>query len=66
MEFLQTHHINFQSKCKDGFSIEKPHLKMNSTANLVVICEKCHTDLHNNKIDIKGKVSTSKGKVIKK
>lgn len=66
MEFLQTHHINFQSKCKDGFSIEKPHLKMNSTANLVVICEKCHNDLHNNKIDIKGKVSTSKGKVIKK
>lgn len=66
MEFLQTHHINFQSKCKDGFSIEKPHLKMNSAANLVVICEKCHNDLHNNKIDIKGKVSTSKGKVIKK
>lgn len=66
MEFLQTHHINFQSKCKDGFSIEKPHIKMNSTANLVVICEKCHNDLHNNKIDIKGKVSTSKGKIIKK
>jgi len=66
MEFLQTHHINFQSQCKNGFSIEKPHIKMNSTANLIVICEKCHNDLHNNKIDIKGKISTSKGKLIKK
>jgi len=67
MEFLQTHHINFQSKCKDGFSTEKPHIKMNSDANLVVICEKCHTDLHHNKIDIKGKILTSRGKkLIKK
>jgi DNA mismatch repair protein MutS len=66
MEFLQTHHINFQSKCKDGFSVEKPHIKTNSPANLVVICEKCHNDLHLNKIDIKGKVLSSKGKIIKK
>ncbi len=66
MEFLQTHHINFQSKCKDGFSVEKPHIKTNSPANLVVICEKCHNDLHLNKIDIKSKVLSSKGKIIKK
>jgi DNA mismatch repair protein MutS len=66
MEFLQTHHINFQSKCKDGFSIDKPHIKMNSPANLVVLCEKCHNELHSDKIDIKSKTLSSKGKIIKK
>lgn len=61
-KFLETHHINFQSKCKDGFSIEKPHLKMNSVANLTVICEECHDALHKNEIKIEKKISTSKGK----
>jgi len=61
-KFLETHHINFQSNCKDGFSIDKPHLKMNSVANLTVICEKCHDALHNKEIKIEKKTSTSKGK----
>ncbi len=64
MSFLQTHHINYQSKCKDGFSIDKPHVAINSKANLVVICEKCHNSVHNNEIKINKKVATSKGKKI--
>ena len=64
MSFLQTHHINYQSKCKDGFSIEKPHIAINSKANLAVICEKCHNSIHKDEIVIEKKVSTSKGKKI--
>ena len=63
-KFLETHHINFQSNCKDGFSIDKPHIAMNSKANLVVICESCHDSIHKNEIKIEKKVVTSKGKKI--
>ena len=62
VRLLETHHINFQSKCKDGFSVEKPHVAMNSSANLIVICEKCHDSIHNDKIKIEKKVATSRGK----
>jgi DNA mismatch repair protein MutS len=61
---LETHHINFQSKCKDGFAIDKPHVPMNSKANLIVICEKCHNSIHKDEIKIEKKVITSKGKRI--
>ncbi len=64
MSFLQTHHINYQSNCKDGFAIDKPHVSMNSKANLVVICEKCHNSIHKDEIKINKKVATSKGKKI--
>jgi DNA mismatch repair protein MutS len=64
ISLLETHHINFQSKCKDGFSIEKPHIPINSPANLVVICNKCHDSIHNNEIKIEKKIITSKGKKI--
>lgn len=64
MEFLQTHHINYQSKCKDGFSIDKPHIAINSKANLIVICENCHNSIHKNEIKIEKKILTSKGKKI--
>jgi len=59
---LETHHINFQSKCKDGFAIDKPHIAKNALSNLAVICESCHDALHKNEIKIEKKVSTSKGK----
>ena len=65
MSSLQTHHINYQKDCKDGFSIEKPHLKMNSSANLTVICETCHNKIHSNEITIDKKIMTSKGKKLK-
>ena len=63
---LETHHINYQKDCKDGFSIDKPHLKMNSQANLTVICEECHDKIHSNEITIDKKIMTSKGKKLHK
>jgi len=65
MSFLQTHHINYQSKCKDGFAIDKPHIAMNSKANLTVICEDCHNKIHKDEIKVEKKVATSKGKILK-
>jgi len=62
IKMLETHHINFQSNCKDGFAIDKPHIAKNALSNLAVICESCHDALHKNEIKIEKKVSTSKGK----
>jgi hypothetical protein len=59
---LETHHINFQKDCVDGFVKDKPHIKKNSKANLAVICQKCHDKTHNNEIKIKGYKQTSKGR----
>lgn len=58
---LDTHHINFQKNCKNGFSLDKPHLKKNQAANLVILCKKCHTDVHNNKIIINGWKDSTNG-----
>jgi DNA mismatch repair protein MutS len=59
---LETHHINEQKDCVDGFSKNKPHIQKNSKANLIVICEKCHDKVHNKEINIEGYVMTSSGK----
>ncbi len=59
---LETHHINFQKDCEDGFVKEKQHIPKDSKGNLVVICSKCHDDIHNNKINVKGTIMTSNGK----
>ena len=64
VKLLETHHINFQSKCKDGFAIDKPHVGMNSKANLIVICETCHDSIHREEIKVEKKVVTSRGKKI--
>ena len=37
---------------------------MNSEANLVVLCKKCHRDVHNDKIIINGYNETSKGRIL--
>lgn len=58
---LDTHHINYQKDCKNGFVENKPHLKMNAKANLAVLCKKCHTDEHNGVLKIKGYKKTSSG-----
>lgn len=63
---LETHHINFQKDCVDGFVKTKPHIKKNDMANLMVICEKCHDKLHNDEFKIEGTVMTSMGRKIKK
>lgn len=62
---FDTHHINFQKDCKNGFVKSKPHMKMNSRANLIVLCKSCHHKVHKNEINIYGYVVTTKGKIVK-
>ena len=59
---LNTHHINHQKDCVNDFVKDKPHIKKNSSANLTVLCEECHKQLHKNEIDIIGTVMTDKGR----
>jgi hypothetical protein len=61
---LDTHHINFQKDCKDGFVIKKPHLPKNSKANLIVLCKKCHHKVHHGKLEINGYLDTSIGRKV--
>lgn len=62
---LETHHINFQKDCVDGFVKNKSHIKKNDKCNLIVLCQKCHDKIHNGKLNIEGYMMTSKGKQIK-
>uniref|UniRef100_A0A6C0ECV4 DNA mismatch repair proteins mutS family domain-containing protein n=1 Tax=viral metagenome TaxID=1070528 RepID=A0A6C0ECV4_9ZZZZ len=62
---LETHHINYQKDCKDGFVVDKPHIQKNAKANLVVICESCHDKIHSGELSVKGYTMTSGGKKIK-
>jgi DNA mismatch repair protein MutS len=62
---LETHHIQFQKDCINEFSKNKPHIKKNSKANLIVLCNECHDKIHNNTFSVEGYVMTSKGKSIK-
>jgi DNA mismatch repair protein MutS len=59
---LETHHINFQKDCKNGFVKNKSHIAQHSKQNLAVLCQKCHDKLHNNEISLDGYVQTTKGK----
>ena len=61
---LETHHINFQKDCVNGFVKDKQHIKKNQESNLVVLCNECHDKIHNGKLIINGYVMTSKGKTI--
>jgi DNA mismatch repair protein MutS len=61
---LDTHHINFQKDCKDGFVASKPHLPMNNEANLSVLCKECHHKVTYGKLEIYGYVDTINGPVI--
>ena len=38
---------------------------MNSKANLIVLCKKCHYDVHHNKLEINGYEYTSDGRKLK-
>ena len=66
---LETHHIVFQKEYKETpygeINNKKFHLVKNHKSNLVVLCQKCHDDLHNNKIQINSLVQTSNGVQIK-
>ena len=62
--YFDTHHINHQKDCTNGFVNIKPYLKMNSKANLIVLCKNCHHDAHHNKLNIVGYTYTSKGRIL--
>lgn len=59
---LETHHILFQKDFTDNFSEAKPHIKKNSKANLIVLCNDCHDKLHRGEFKIDGYQMTSNGK----
>jgi len=62
---LETHHINFQKDCVDGFVKSKKHIKKNDKSNLVVLCDECHDKIHNDTLSIDSTVMSSSGKKIK-
>jgi DNA mismatch repair protein MutS len=62
--FLETHHINEQKNCLNGFVKDKPHVPMNSPCNLIAICKKCHLDVHNGLVTIDGIKSTTSGPML--
>ena len=62
---LESHHIHFQKDCwADGKIKEKPYLNKNRLSNLVILCRKCHTQVHQGEIVIKGYVDTSIGPLL--
>lgn len=62
---LETHHIHFQSNCcSSGKIIVKPHLTKNELYNLVVLCRKCHTRVHQREIVVRGYIDTSVGPLL--
>ena len=56
---LETHHIIFQKDAVNN--IVNGYQHKNNANNLVVICQQCHDDVDRGKINIAGKVETSKG-----
>jgi 5-methylcytosine-specific restriction endonuclease McrA len=61
---LETHHINHQKDCEDGFVKAKPHIKKNQIFNLMILCQNCHDKIHNDNIEIEGIKMTSRGKKV--
>ena len=59
---LDTHHINFQKNCIEGFVKNKEHIGKNFECNLVVLCKECHRKVHAGSIIINGYDDTSNGK----
>lgn len=59
---LETHHINQQKDCIDGFVTGKNHVMKNGEYNLMVVCDKCHDKIHDKRIQIKGYQMTGRGK----
>jgi DNA mismatch repair protein MutS len=58
-ENLHTHHIIPQAVFKNGTS--SVTFEKNIKHNLVPLCEKCHNDVHNGILEIKGYITTTTG-----
>jgi DNA mismatch repair protein MutS len=62
---LETHHINFQKNCKNGFVDDKQYIKKNDVCNLIILCADCHDKIHAGEIKVDGYIMTTKGRQIK-
>ena len=62
---LESHHINMQKDFVSGINGQinknKKHVVKDSTANLIVLCSKCHDNLHSGNFTISGLVKSSSG-----
>jgi DNA mismatch repair protein MutS len=56
------HHIEYQRTADDKGYIN--HYHKNRFFNLVALCNKCHDDVHHNKMKIEGYIDTSEGVVL--
>lgn len=63
---LETHHINHQQLYDGNFMNDKnkAHIQKNQINNLMVLCDKCHDKVHNEKIKIDSYKMSSHGKKI--
>lgn len=60
---LHVHHIDEQHTADNNGYIK--HFHKNDEHNLITLCEKCHNDVHSNKLLIEGYFSTSQGIQVK-
>jgi DNA mismatch repair protein MutS len=64
-EKLECHHINMQkdfiNTINGQLNIKKKHIVKDSKANLIVLCSKCHNNLHSGNFSISGLTNTSNG-----
>lgn len=62
---LESHHINMQkdfvSDINGQINIKKKHILKDSKANLIVLCSKCHDNLHSGNFTISGLVKSTNG-----
>lgn len=62
---LESHHINMQkdfiSDINGHINKNKKHIVKDSKANLIVLCSKCHDNLHSGNFTITGLVKSSNG-----
>lgn len=64
-EKLESHHINmqkdFKSTINGQINSKKKHIVKDSKANLIVLCSKCHDNLHSGNFTISGLTKTTSG-----
>ena len=61
---MEVHHIQQQKDSDEHGFIHNSHVHKNRLSNLVVLCDKCHDQVHAKAISIDGFVQTSNGKVL--
>jgi hypothetical protein len=62
---LESHHINWQkdyiNTSNGHINKKKLHIVKDSKSNLIVLCSKCHDNLHSKNFTISGLVKTTQG-----